>query len=953
MHLTRRTFSAAAILQIIALTFAAGLSFAAAARPGSVDTTFDAGRGPQSVEAGQGLGVVLQPDGRSIVGGAFNGLGLREVPPLVRLHTDGLLDETFDASQLKQRFPTAAGITPFAVQSDGKVLAGPLFGPDGPETVVRLNADGTLDSSFNPQLAGDNGQTRVRRAVVQPDGRILISGGFHTVNGVARQHLARLHPDGSTDLTFSAARSGDFQLLRNGQLIVRSGTLYRLHNDGSLDSTFSADVPPADPGYGYIGSYLIQADGKIVYTQRLNVFGSDVVRRLNADGSEDSGFKVAYGQFVFLSLIQTDGKIEAGSLRLHPDGTPDESFRAEGLEFSAMAEQADAKLIAAGNFYSAPSGIRRVLSDGSIDPAFTVEGGGLTKIARKKIEGAALLPDGRVAVGGGFEYFDGVRRRGLAVLNADGTVDATFDPADLIRLEPYSVTIRGLAAQPDGKLLVTQTDGLMRLNLDGSRDSSFNPFDRLFGATVVGEGKILTHTSGRLVRVLSDGSLDPAFNSAFPEARLLFVDARGRVIVSTASRTAARLHPDGSLDSGFSGFGGSPMFDRVHAVAQEADGRYIVSRSDLNSRADLLFRASDDGSRDPTLNSDVTSASHIVADAAGITIAGDVGQRRSSPPPPNVFGVTRLNFDGSRDTSFAPAVFDTRASATQLIRQPDGNLIVTGEFAEVNGVPRRGIARLIGNSPRHLANISTRVHVGGGEEAAIGGFIIVGDEPKRVIVRALGPSLASSGLPGSELVSDPALEVVDASGAVLARNDNWRESQAEVSATGLAPGEDTESAIVATLLPGAYTAVMRDVTGGGGVALVEIYDLDFATGSTLGNISTRGVVGGGENVMIGGFILRGSESSTVVARAIGPSLSAAGVLDVVADPSLVVYNASGEAVAANDNWKTSQQAALEALGMGAAHDDEAALLVTLPPGAYTAVVSGEGGVGLVEIYDVR
>ena len=950
-----------AALAAVSLTLFVSAAFGG--QPGSVDSTFNPGRGPLSVGPGEAKTVLVRADGKILVGGFFNGVGLRDVAPLLRLEADGRLDESFNASEAKERFPAAAGIAALALQSDGKVIAGPVFNrhEGHAETLVRLNEDGSIDPAFNPQLEGNNGAIRITRAVVQPDGRILVSGSFASVNGVARRNLARLHADGSLDQTFSPVRTGSFALLPNGQLIVASDTFYRLHNDGSLDPSFNAQMAPGESGYSGIGPFLLQADGKIVYTQRLDFYGTDAVRRLNANGSIDPVFKVAYGQFVFLSLIQTDGKIVAGSRRLLPDGTHDETFKARDLDFSAMGQQSDGKLLSVGRFYTAPYGIRRILNDGSIDSTFAVDAGGLMGIGRAKIERAALLPDGRIAVGGPFTHFNDVPRRGLALLHHDGTVDESFDAGELVTLQ-YIVgnsTIRGLVAQPDGKLLVTHSGGLVRLNPDGSVETTFMETSErpYYGAILQPDGKVLVYGQNGLVRLFSDGSRDPSFNAALPEGWLLLLEPDGKMIVGSSQRIATRLHPDGSIDDSFPHVGGVPTYDRVHAIAPQPDDAYLVSRSDIGStKSNVFFRLLNDGRRDPSFSSDVATVQHIILDAAGITVAGDVSQWKVWQTGGGIPGITRLNFDGSRDPSFQTTQFDGTAFATELLRQPDGNLIVVGDFGEVNGIVRRGIARLIGNSPNHLGNISTRVRVGAGQAAAIGGFIVVGDAPKRVVVRALGPSLAASGLPTAELLADPAVELLDSTGAVVASNNDWREAEADINATGIAPREHSESAIVATLAPGAYTAVVRDARGGsGGIGLVEIYDLNPGNGSALANISTRGRVEDGENVMIGGFILRGSESTTVVARASGPSLAGAGVADILADPSLSVYDSFGEVVAANDNWRSSQQATLEALQMGSASDKEAALIVTLPPGAYTAIVRGEGGhtgVGLVEIYDV-
>ena len=235
----------------------------------------------------------------------------------------------------------------------------------------------------------------------------------------------------------------------------------------------------------------------------------------------------------------------------------------------------------------------------------------------------------------------------------------------------------------------------------------------------------------------------------------------------------------------------------------------------------------------------------------------------------------------------------------------------------------------------------------------IGGFIVTGNAPKRVIARAIGPSLTNFGIPGA--LADPSLELHGPGAFVTITNDNWRDTQeTEIEATGIAPSNDLESAIVAMLPPGAYSAVVRGNNGGTGVGLVEAYDLEPVTDAQLANISTRGFVDLGDNVMIGGFILgNGGASAKVLIRAIGPSLAAFGVPNALADPTVELHNNNGDIIAANDNWKDTQQAEIEATGIPPTDDRESAIVQTLAPGAYTAVVRGKNdttGVALVEAY---
>ena len=241
----------------------------------------------------------------------------------------------------------------------------------------------------------------------------------------------------------------------------------------------------------------------------------------------------------------------------------------------------------------------------------------------------------------------------------------------------------------------------------------------------------------------------------------------------------------------------------------------------------------------------------------------------------------------------------------------------------------------------------------------IGGFIITGTESKRVIIRGIGPSLAAAGVPGA--VSDPILRLFGPTGSQLGVNDNWQDTQqAEIAATGIPPQDSREAAIVATLAPAAYTATLADANGGSGVGLVEVYDLNSAAGARLANISTRGSVQTADNVMIGGFALGGSSinPATIIVRALGPSLAGSGINNPLSNPTLQLFDNNGQSVAFNDNWQDdpSQATQLQALNLAPPNASEAALVATLPPGLYTAVVAGQGGgmgIGLIEVYAVQ
>ena len=256
-----------------------------------------------------------------------------------------------------------------------------------------------------------------------------------------------------------------------------------------------------------------------------------------------------------------------------------------------------------------------------------------------------------------------------------------------------------------------------------------------------------------------------------------------------------------------------------------------------------------------------------------------------------------------------------------------------------------------------LANLSTRVEVGIGDDAMIAGFITSGGPTKRIMIRALGSALASSGI--ANALADPVLDLYDGTGALIATNDNWQDNanEQEIIDTGIPPGFDNESVILMqvpsddTGLP--YTAVMRGSNDTTGVGLLEVYDLDFGIGPNVLNISTRGRVNVGDGVLIGGVIVLGSNPQDVIVRALGPSLPIAGTL---ADPTLELHDENGVLLRSNDNWRSDQEAEIMATSLQPTNDSEAAIVATLLPAPYTAIVRGAGdstGNALVEIYSLN
>lgn len=311
-----------------------------------------------------------------------------------------------------------------------------------------------------------------------------------------------------------------------------------------------------------------------------------------------------------------------------------------------------------------------------------------------------------------------------------------------------------------------------------------------------------------------------------------------------------------------------------------------------------------------------------------------------------------FNFnDGSDD------VVQTSPTITHTFNQGglyDVKLVVTDSRGKVSSNTAHRLVEVQNTaspSAAQLLNISSRLRVQPDDNTLIGGLIITGTEPKKVVLRAIGPSTK---IPG--LLDDPTLELHDGTGALVTNNDNWVDSpeRAQIEASGLAPTDSRESAILRTLDPGAYTAVVRGKNNTAGIGVVEAYDLNQLNNSKLANLSTRGFVETGDNILIGGFITGNRNGDiNVLVRATGPSL-AGRVPNPLSDPTLEIHNSNGATLATNDNWQDTQKSAIEQTGIPPADPRESAIVVSLPVGAYTAIVRGVNGTGnaLVEVYNV-
>ena len=415
-------------------------------------------------------------------------------------------------------------------------------------------------------------------------------------------------------------------------------------------------------------------------------------------------------------------------------------------------------------------------------------------------------------------------------------------------------------------------------------------------------------------------------------------------------------HPGGS--TGYVTLDNSTIVNNQAGQVGGVENRNPVANFPVTIRNTII--ANNTGGTSPDVRNDFNSQGYnLIENTAGANISGDTATNITGVDPnlgslANNGGPTATHalLPGSPAIDKGKTSSDLTTDQRGVTRPTDDPAIANANGGDGSDIGAYEIGASNGVAEKTLGNIATRLPVLTGENVLIGGIIVVGEVPKRVIIRALGRSLGASGVSGT--LEDPTLELFQGE-TLLVANDDWKDDQeGEIRDTGVQPSDDREAAIVRTLEPGSYTAVVRGKDDTTGVALVEAYDLDQRPDSKLANIATRGFVGSGEDVLIGGFIV--GPTTKVVVRAIGPSLGNAGIEGALQDPTLDLVNANGQVIRTNDDWKGTQRAEIESIGIQPSDDRESALIATLTAGNYTAVVRGVGGntgVGLVEVYNLQ
>ena len=663
--------------------------FFAPTAEGDVDGTFNA-------SAAEGFGdvekSVVQPDGRIIVGGSFSGAGGAARNSLVRLNPDGSLDTSFNPGGTGPN----ASIYALALQPDGKILIGgngSVYNGEFRGTFTRLNADGMPDITFN---AGNNADGIVESIAVQPDGKIVIGGLFSSFNSMPRNNIARLNTDGSLDASFnpgsgfnapvlSIVAQADGRVIAGGSFTqfngIPVGRVARLNGNGSLDAT----LPGGTGANSTVESIVLQPDGKILIGGRFSQF----------NGAASS----------------------LGVVRLNPDGTVESSFTFSGISaiVTAIGVLPDGSILLGGTVTVVTMGITSTtrgisVITGNPPPTVTFQ----TGVANNDILDITVQPDGKVLLGGSFTNYKGSVRRRLARLNTDGTVDNGFQA----NLTTAGIVNR-VIPQASGQTLIggdfefvnnTSKKALARLNTDGSLDAGFAANAGSFGVISVvnalivqPDGKILvggsftgtdTAVTNRVVRLNSDGTLDSTFNSTRTATYIsdIKIQPDGKVLVgglfsNSPNGFAAiiRLNSNGTADSSFVGF---PTTQFVETITLASDGKIYVGgqlalSGGLTARG--AFRLNSNGSIDTSFAFRSTNQSYVAAIAiqpdGKILLAGNLFNSSNE-----LRSIYRVFPNGDVDPTFNQTGLGVNGTILSLLLQPDGKILIGGYFTTYNNI---------------------------------------------------------------------------------------------------------------------------------------------------------------------------------------------------------------------------------------------------------------------------
>lgn len=911
--------------------------------------------------------VAVQADGKILVGGQFSSVGGETRNRIARLDAVTGVADSFD--------PNANGeIDAIAVQEDGKILVSGSFSSIGGQTrngIARLDAATGLADSFDPNPNDD-----VLSIAVQANGKILAGGFFSSIGGQTRNRIARL--DATTgladsfdpnadDAVLAIALQADGKILAGGYFNGIGGELRnriaRLDATTGLSDSFDPNAPN-----GSVLSIEVQADGKILAGGLFNTIGGQPrnnIARLDATtGLADSFDPNANGD-VYSIALQRDGKVLVSGAFTSIGGQARSLFGRLSNNTAASQSLLVTPTTVTWTHSGGSPQLRRATFESSPDNVnYTFLGHGTATGSNWFLTGLGL-PGQSIYIRARGHYRGGYQNGSESIMEAirfgppvaptptptpTPPPTATPTPTPPGTPSPTPTATATPTAPPSCSTVYYSEnfDGVTPPALPSGWASSFTP-----GPASCTFGGICA-AGTNWVTDAADPSTAP--NSAFHDAPGCVTDSKlDMPPITSISPFEVNLtfSQQFNLESGYDGavleisVGGGPFTDIVAAGGFVSPGYNGTISSAFQSP--IAGRAAWTGNSGGYLPTSVTlplssSGQNVVL---RFRLATDCSQSGSG------WRIDTIRY--SRFVQCPPptpsATPTPTASPTPMPTLTPTPTPTPTPTATPTATPNPGPAA-------QPLNLSTRMRVQTGDNVGIGGFIIAGAGSKRVVVRALGPSLQRFKIP--DYLPDTVLELHGPGGFVTMINDNWQDDPvqaAQIIATGLPPTDNLESAIDATLDPGAYTAIVRGKNNSTGVALVEVYDVAQAVPSKLANISTRALVGTGSNLVIAGFVLGGnSGADRIVARGIGPSLMTLGVQNALPNPTLELRDANGTLLTANDDWQDNpaQAAELTAAALAPTHNLESAIATTLPPGAYTALLAGVSngiGVGLVEVYD--
>jgi uncharacterized delta-60 repeat protein len=759
-------------LVVITLTFTTQ-----AQQAGSLDTSFTPLNANNVSLNSEVSTTSLQSDGKIIIGGFFTTINGTARNYIARLNADATLDTTFNPETDTNAF---GHIKTISLQPDGKIIIGGYFttyDQTTPKSIARLNADGTLDGTFN---TGTGASNNVNTTSLQSDGKIIIGGYFTTFNGTARNGIARLNSDGTLDATFNPG----------------TGAILNFNN---LDY-------PSD-----VNTISLQPDGKIIIGGNFTTYNQTVrngIARLNTDGTLDTTFNSGTGaNNVNTTSLQLDGKIIIGGsfttyngtarnriARLNVNGTLDTTFNpgtGTNYNVNTTSLQSNGKIIIGGEFTyyngTARIGIARLNTDGTLDATFNPGTGSYD------IYSALIQSDGKIIIGGAFNSYNQIARKGIARINTDGTLDGTFNPTT-----GANDNVNTTSIQSDGKIIIggnfttyyeTARNRIARLSANGTLDTTFNPGtganDIVSTTSIQSDGKIIiggnfTTYNGTLrnyiARININGTLDATFNQGTgtnSSVSIVSLQPDGKIIIGgnftayngTAINYIARLNSNGTLDTTFNQ--GTGANSSISSVSIQSDGKIIIGGNFTTyngTSRNKIARLNTDGTLDTTFN--IGTGANYNVNTTNLLPDGKIiiGGSFTSYNGTLVSRIARLNTNGTLDTTF-----NQGTGANSFVRitkvQSDGKIIIAGNFTTYNGMAINKFARLNTDG-----TLDTAFYPGNGADSDIfstslqsdgkiiigGGFSSYDGTPSNRVARINGgESLATTSFDKNEMIIYP------------------------------------------------------------------------------------------------------------------------------------------------------------------------------------------------------